>query len=369
MLTFILGLLVLAASCYILFILSDPLERIGGQLGKLLRLPEDVIASTFQALATSGPEIVMAILAATPYIALEAWEILQMGEKACSGTLNMLFSAMDNLLGIGAVAIIFMISKGMAKKDEKICVEPSVKISLIFYILASVLLAIYILDKQLTVTESWSLMIIGIVYVLSQFFIPGIIKRMNNNGKNSGFLTANSKAEADDDDEDDYKAPTTVAKWSKELIAKSFLYAFLVFALIVFVREAMGATFKMAMFSTFSLGGILLMFTSYVSSFPEFMMTYRYAIANKKSALLGMLFGSNVIDLAFSGFRSLWLNQPMEVISTGKYGHLLPIYVWVIPAMAVLALIGLWTKTLKYKIAYPLVIFYLFYIVSGFILL
>ena len=64
----------MGASCYLLFITSDPLEQVGGRLGRLLHLPEDVIASTFQALATSGPEIVMAILASTTFIAANtAW--------------------------------------------------------------------------------------------------------------------------------------------------------------------------------------------------------------------------------------------------------------------------------------------------------
>ncbi len=111
------------------------------------------------------------------------------------------------------------------------------------------------------------------------------------------------------------------------------------------------------------------MFTSYVSSFPEFMLTYRYAVAVKKSALLGMLFGSNVIDLAFAGFRSIWLNETMIVCTTGRFPQLLPVYIWSLPVIAILALIGLSTGTLRYKHAYPLVLFYLLYVVSGFILL
>jgi len=73
----IFGLFVMGAACYLLFITSDPLEEVGGRIGKLLHLPEDVIASTFQALATSGPEIVMAVLAATAYIeASSSWASL-----------------------------------------------------------------------------------------------------------------------------------------------------------------------------------------------------------------------------------------------------------------------------------------------------
>jgi len=131
----------------------------------------------------------------------------------------------------------------------------------------------------------------------------------------------------------------------------------------------MGATFSMATVGIVSVGGILIMFTSYVSSFPEFMMTYRYAVANKKSALLGMLFGSNVIDLAFAGYRAIHLGEPMEVYTTGWMQHLFPLYLWCLPALALFALLALSKGWLKYKHAYPLVVFYLIYIVSGFVLL
>lgn len=87
-LTFLSGLFVLSATCYLLFIISDPLEEVGNKLGKLLHLPEDVIASTFSALATSGPEIIMAILAATPFIANEVWSTL---EKLCNDLDNKMF--------------------------------------------------------------------------------------------------------------------------------------------------------------------------------------------------------------------------------------------------------------------------------------
>lgn len=356
------GLFVLAAACYLLFITSDPLERIGGRLGKLLKLPEDVIASTFQALATSGPEIVMAILAATPFIAGEVWQTLELGEKACSGTLNMAFSAMDNLLGIGAVAIIFMIRMGSVNPDEVIPIRHSTVIGLLFYVVASGGLSIFIRDSILTERESWFLAVVGILFVLSQFFIPNLIDR---------YWSGEENEEEEDDDEEEpipelLKAPLP---WLNDLTKSSFAYAFLVFALIVFVREALGATFNMAMASMFSVGGILIMFTSYVSSFPEFMMSYRYTIADKKHELLGMLFGSNVIDLAFAGFRAMWLHEPMQVYTTGKFPQLLPFYIWTLPIIAVLLLVGLFTKTFKWKHAYPLVVFYLVYIVSGFILL
>lgn len=359
------GLFVLGATCYLLFITSDPLERVGGRLGKLLRLPEDVIASTFQALATSGPEIVMAIIAATPFISSSVWDALQHGEKACSGTLNMSFSAMDNLLGIGAVGIIFMISRGIVKKDEVIKVRPSVILGLVFYIIASGAFSIFITDGILTYQEAWILMIIGILFIISQFIIPGYLHRVEQKQIEKGLF----EPPEEDEDEDDYCCPETFKHWLKDFMGHGFIYAFLVFALIVFVREALAATFNMAMIGVFSVGGILIMFTSYVSSFPEFMMTYRYAISNKKDALLGMLFGSNVIDLAFAGFRAIYRKEAMEVYTTGRMNQLLPGYIWALPVIAILALIGLKTGSIKYKHAYPLVVFYIFYIVSGWILL
>ncbi len=350
------SLFVLGASCYLLFITSDPLEEVGGRIGRLLKLPEDVIASTFQAMATSGPEIVMAIIAATPFITNEVWSTLQLGEKASSGTLNMAFSAMDNLLGIGAVAMIFMIRMGRVDKDESVPMETSTLIGLVFYIFASGCLAIFIQNGILTQFESWTLLAIGVAFILSQFIIPGLINK------------------DDDDEEDDEEEPVpeftrAPIAWSNDFGKNIMIYAFLVFALIIFVRECLGATFNMALTGYFSVGGVLIMFTSYVSSFPEFMMSYRYVIADKKSELLGMLFGSNVIDLAFAGFRSMWLDVPMEVYTTGRYPDLLPVYIWLLPIIAVCLLFGLSTKIFKWKHSYPLVVFYLFYIVSGFILL
>ena len=75
----------------------------------------------------------MAILAATPFIANDVWSVLELGERASSGTLNMAFSAMDNLLGIGAMAIIAMIYMGKVKKEDRIPMRASTIISLIFY--------------------------------------------------------------------------------------------------------------------------------------------------------------------------------------------------------------------------------------------
>jgi Ca2+/Na+ antiporter len=170
--TFLSGIFILAASCYALFKFSDELEDVGNELGRLLRLPQDVVASTFAALATSGPEIVMAILAATPFILNEAWSALMLGEKASSGTLNMAFSAMDNLLGIGAVAILFLIRSKKVDPKKYIPVKPSVLIGLGFYVVSSVLLSVFITDRLLTEVESWVLMIIGIVFIYLSIFYP-----------------------------------------------------------------------------------------------------------------------------------------------------------------------------------------------------
>jgi len=98
-------------------------------------------------------------------------------------------------------------------------------------------------------------------------------------------------------------------------------------------------------------------------------MTYRYAIANKKSALLAMLFGSNVIDLAFAGFRAIWRGEVMPVYTTGRLPQLLPAYLWALSVLALICFIGLWTKKIKYGHAYPMVVFYVVYILSGFVLL
>lgn len=360
---FSLGLFVLAASCYVLVILSDPLERIGGRIGKLLHLPEDVIAATFQALATSGPEIILAILAATAFIGASAWESLEMGERACSGCLNMCFSAMDNLGGIGAFAIVFMLYKGTVRKDEKIIVAPSVQVGLVFYIISSTCLCIFIGDSQIVLWEAWVLMSIGITFVISQFFVPKWLQKLADRNESS------EDTGDDEDKEDEKPMPTTVCGWFRELAGQGLLYAFLVFALIVMVRQCLASTFNMALVGVFSVGGILIALTSYVSSFPEFAMSYRYAISNKKSALLAMLFGSNVIDLAFAGFRPIWTKEAMSVYTTGRFPELLPLYLWTLPILALICFIGLWTKKIKYGHAIPMIVFYVVYIISGFVLL
>ena len=115
--------------------------------------------------------------------------------------------------------------------------------------------------------------------------------------------------------------------------------------------------------------GSLLAFTSYVSSFPEFMLTYRYAIANKRTALLGMLFGSNVIDLGFSGFRSIWLNENVIIETGGLVPGLLPAYILALPLIAILSAVFIAMGKVKYSVAYPAMVFYVIYIGSGLILL
>lgn len=361
--TFLGGIFILAASCYAIYKFSDELEDVGNELGRLLRLPQDVVASTFAALATSGPEIVMAILAATPFILNEAWSGLVLGEKASSGTLNMAFSAMDNLLGIGAVAILFLIFKKKANSDEYIPIKPSVLVGLGFYVISSLLLSIFISDHLLTEVESWILMILGIVFIISQFYVPGWIE------KHRPLFNGNVLFEEDKMTPKEPPPSPWTLKWIKEFALHGLFYAFLVFALIVFVRESLGATFDMAQATIFSVGGIIIMFTSYVSSFPEFMMAFHLAKANKQNALLGMLFGSNVIDLAFAGFRSIWLHEPIEVYTTGMASGLLPVYIWTLPVVALISFVGLLKGKIKYKYAYPAVVFYVIYIVSGFILL
>jgi len=384
MLLFLFGLFVMGAACYLLFITSDPLEQVGGRIGKLLHLPEDVIASTFQALATSGPEIVMAVIAATAYIeASSTWNVLTMGERGCSGCLNMCFSAMDNLLGIGCLGMIFMMAKKYIKGDEVVLVEPSVKAGLLFYIVSSLALSLFIqtsshtvvledgreiIGHALNVWQSWVLMGIGIAFIISQFFLPAILRQRQKRRVAAG-LVPEIPEDEEDEEEDEAPIPTSPLAWLRDLFSNGFIYAFLVFGLIVFVRECLGATFNMATVGIVSVGGVLIMFTSYVSSFPEFMMTYRYAIADKKSALLGMLFGSNVIDLAFAGFRAIKTGEPMEVYTTGRMQYLFPLYLWCLPALALVALVALSKGKFKYKHAYPLVVLYLVYIISGFILL
>jgi len=345
---------ILAASCYVLYHLSDLLETVGVRLGKLLKLPEAVIASTLQAAATSGPEIVMAILAATAFIST-GWGALELGEKASSGALNMAFSAMDNLIGIGCLGIIFMIRKGFIDSKEIIKLSTSTYIGLGFYVVASSFFYWAILDGVITIVEAWVLAGMAIWYVTTQVFLPYMMKAIEE--------------DEGEEEEEEEPLPTTAHAYFKELFTNGFAYAFLVFALIIFVRECMGATFNIATLGIVSVGGVLLALTSYVSSFPEFMMTFRYAIANKKSALLGMLFGSNVIDLGFAGFRALWLGEDMRIYTTGAMPELLQYYILALPVLAILSLVFISIGAVRYKIAYPMMWFYGVYIVSGFVLL
>jgi Ca2+/Na+ antiporter len=345
---FVSALFILAAACYMLFMISEPLEETGGRLGKLLRVPEDAIASTFQALATSGPEIVIAIQA---IYYTEA-------DKACSGLLNMGFSAMANLVGIGCLGMIYLMWKKMADGEEVLSVSENVSGGLILYIISSTCLCLFITsDFEMDVKEAWFLMIIGIVFVVSQFIMP---KRRARQDKNEEELNNESNNENKEP-----PLPDTAAGFMGQLTSNGFIYAFCVFGLWVFVRECLQATFMIASVGIVSIAGVLVMFTSCVSSFPEFMMTYRYAAKGKKDALLGMLFGSNVLDLAFAGFRCIWTGEPMKVVA----GKFLPIYFWLLPISALGIYVAIRLGKMKYKHAYPLMVGYLVYIISGFVLL
>jgi Ca2+/Na+ antiporter len=387
------SILVLAACCYLLNLICEPLEDVGGRIGQLLKLPEDVIASTFQALATSGPEITMAVLAATTFVEKE-WgsgeAAIHMSEKASSGTLNMCFSAMDNLLGIGCVGIIFMIYLRKMEKDEVLRVGSAGIVGLVFYIGAASYLAFSIMDGYMSPTEAWILLSVGIVFIISQFFVPGMLRK-----RKAEKAAAEGKPIAEDEDEDNDECedcgvtvaeaakfcpacgagqeeeplPDTATEWALDLTKNLFFFSCLVFGLVIFVQYCMSATFHLGTLGIVSVGGILLLLTSYVSSFPEFFMTYRFCIAGKKDALLGMLFGSNVIDLAFSGWRAVRLGEGFTVKTTGRYPELLPYYIGALPVVAVLALFGLTTGKIKAKHAYVAVGFYMVYVVSGFFLL
>ena len=336
---------ILAAVCYAIYIISNQLDLVGGRLGNYLNLSDEVVASTFQALATSGPEILMAIIVATPFISQSIWVDLSLAERACSGTLNMAFSAMDNLLGIGAVAIVFMLITKKVDPNEIIESDINTIFSLAFYTLISLVFVIFCFDYKLTYIESWILMILGIVFVV----IEVVIKR-----KEAQDVTERKE---------------TVIKRMKGTAWNGLQYSFLIFALIVFVKIAMSASFNLALLGSISIGSIVLLFTSYISSFPEFVFSFKYAIEGRKKALLGILFGSNIIDLAFAGFRSIWLHEEMLICTTGKFPKLLFLYLSIIPIIACIMLISISSKFLKWKHAYVGIVIYLIYIISGFILL
>lgn len=340
----------LCSICYLIWLLSGKIDSVGLNIAKHLNMPDEVAASTFQALATSGPEILIAILAATSFIANTSWQSLTLSERACSGTLNMAFSAMDNLLGIGAVAIIFsMLFRGLDPKE----IVPSNKntiISLSFYTLISGLFALFCFDCVLTNFESICLMIVGLLFVFIECLLPMIERhKLTDKTGEEGYGTLNKRFVS--------------------LFCFSFEYIFLIFGMIVFVQVAIKATFNIAVISSFSVGGIIMLFTSYISSFPELVLSFRYAMENRRNEMLGMLFGSNIIDLSFAGFRSIWLNEKMAVISTGTYGYLLKWYLAFIPIISLFLLVGIMTKKLKWCHFYLLSLFYLIYIVTGFIYL
>jgi len=125
----------------------------------------------------------------------------------------------------------------------------------------------------------------------------------------------------------------------------------------------------MAAVGIISVGGVLIGITSYVSSFPELMLSIQYTRYNRGDEMLAMLFGSNIIDLAFAGYRAIHTRRPMAVYTTGAVPGLLKWYILALPVTALALLIGIWTGKLKWKHAYILVAFNLIYIVSGMILL
>ncbi len=350
---------VLVASCYFLYSISGELEKVGAILGSMLKLPDVIVASTFLALATSGPEIIMAILSASDYIKGSEWEMLQLGEKACSGTLNMAFSAMDNLLGIGCVGICFMIWKGQVKANDVVPIKAGTIMGLFFYIISSAFLSYSISDGVLSYRESWILAWIAIAFSLVQLASPIY----------TSYLTGLLNLEDENPEEEDFAWSVKKGTYFRSLITQLGIYCILMYGLIVFVKVCMGATFNLATLQIVSVGGILLAITSYVSSFPEFMIAFRYALNNKTDAILAMLFGSNIIDLGFAGFRSIWLHQDMQVYTTGKMPELLKFYIWALPIVATMLLFSFLLKKFRWGHAKPLVVFYCFYIISGFILL
>jgi Ca2+/Na+ antiporter len=266
---------------------------------------------------------------------------------------------MDNLLGIGCVAICYMIYKGQVKANDVVPIKVGTVMGLFFYMISSFLLAIFISDGTLTYKESWILAWIAIIFIFSQLF----------SWIYTPYLSGLLKLEIDEDEDDNITTLEPGDSYIMTLIHQIGIYCILIFGLVVFVRLCMGATFNLATLGIVSVGGILLALTSYVSSFPEFMIAFRYVVSNKKDAILALLFGSNVIDLGFAGFRSIWLHQDMQVYTTGKMPQLLSLYIWALPSVALCLLFAFLTKKFKWGHAQYLVLFYCFYIISGFILL
>lgn len=328
---FLMALFGLASMCYLLTLIGKPLEQYGVKLGNLLQVPEPVIASTFAALATSGPEIVMAIQSI----------LFSEDSKACSGLLNMSFSAMDNLIGIGCLGMIYLVWKGGVDYNEIVEVSRSTQISLLFYVISSSCLSLFItFDFEISVIQSWILMIIGILFIIFQFIVA---KESDKNSNNDTFRNI----------------------FSITFFKTILLYSFCIYGLWIVVRECLDATFLMASAGIVSIAGVLIMFTSYISSFPEFAMAYQFAKSNKKDSMLAMLFGSNVVDLAFAGFRCIWTGKSMKIIASS----LLPIYIWLLPVTSISIYLSVRANKMKYKHAYFLMGGYVVYIFSGFVLL
>lgn len=338
-------LFLFAASCYILYLIAEPLEKTGAMLGKLFHIPEGIVAATFCALATSGPEIMMAIKSAS----------YDSDAKACSGALNMGFSAMDNLIGIGCMGMFLMVYLGYSSKETILKVSRSVLGGLLFYIVSASCFAMFLLDFEISKTEAWILAIIGIVFIVSQLFLPVIYDKLDNN----------ADIVIEEDDIELKEIPKTTRKYITTFIINISRYVFCVYALWVFVDKCLYGTFLLSNLGFVSIAGVLVMFTSYVSSFPEFMMAYKYASKGKENALLSMLFGSNVIDLAFSGLKPIMTGKPMAIVAS----NYLPLYIGALPLTAIILFVALLKDKLKYKHAYIMAIFYVLYIVTGFILL
>jgi len=146
------------------------------------------------------------------------------------------------------------------------------------------------------------------------------------------------------------------------------MYSILIWGSVEMIKIVLGSTFGMAQIGVASVGAVLLALTSYVSSFPELGMTYVMARKGNVKDILGMLFGSNVIDLGFSGLRPIVQNTEMAIFTTGTPG-LLQWYIAALPATAVIISLIVWKGKLKYWMAIPGGCFYLAYILGGWIYL
>ncbi|MCP3685221.1 MAG: hypothetical protein GY861_21360 [bacterium] len=352
MLILMFSLFVMAAACYVMSQLADSQDSLGMRLGRLLGLPNVIVASVFQSLSTSMPEIAMAIIASGSFIA-SGWNTLEIGEKGSSGALNMIFSSADNAFGIGSIAVLLMIYKGFVRSEETVRVKKSVLISLFHYLITVIVFSVFItLGSDLSVSESWVMMILGLSFIPLQIFLIKYYKEENS------------------EEYDAIEVSKAFSKsWFFDFTKTVAFFSFVVFGMFVLVEKCLGATFSMASVSFFSVGGILLLFTSYVSSFPEFVLAYRYANRGRKDELLAMLFASNAFDLAFSGFRAIRTGVAMPIYTTGIANFLLPYYIYILPMGSFALLYCLYNKKIKFGHFRYIFIAYLTYVFSGWILL